>query len=202
MNKVSLAVSIFILSCGAAHADNTGWYAGINFGASRTGMSGKDLNGALANLGVPGASTTLHTTDKSIGLEIGNRMTNNFGFEAAILSLGQFKYEATTPNGPVNGKYKARAASIAAVGFIPFTPNLSLYGKGGVHYNTADLSVSTKTGNTESRAGWLAGVGLRYDFDGSLYARVGWDHYAKVGQNGATGGGSVAILGVALGMRF
>jgi len=202
MKKVSLAVAVFILSCGAARADNTGWYAGINAGASRTGMSGQDVNGALANNGVPGASTTLHTTDKAVGIELGNRFSNNFAVEGGLVSLGQFKYEATSPSGPVNGKYKAHAVSLAAVGLIPFTPSLSFYGKGGVHYNTADLSISTRSGNTESRTGWLAGVGLRYDFEGSLYTRVGWDHYAKVGQNGSTGGGAIDLFQVALGMRF
>jgi opacity protein-like surface antigen len=102
----------------------------------------------------------------------------------------------------VSGKYKAAAASLAGVGLIPFTPNLSLYGKAGLHYNTVDLSASTKTSNSESRAGWLAGVGLRYDFEGSLYTRVGWEHYAKVGENGATGGGSIDLLQIAIGMRF
>jgi len=202
MKKFALAAAVFILSCGAARADNLGWYAGINAGARRTGMSGQDLNGALANNGAPGAATTLHTTDKAIGIELGYRMSNNFGVEGGLASLGQFKYEATTPSGPVSGKYKARAASLAALGFIPFTPNWSLYGKAGVHYNTADLSMSTKSGNTESRTGWLAGVGVRYDFEGSLYTRVGWDHYAKVGQNGSTGGGAIDLFQVALGMRF
>jgi len=202
MKKFALAAAVFILSCSAARADNLGWYAGINAGASRTGMSGQDLNGALANNGAPGASTTLHTTDKAVGIELGYRMSNNFGVEGGYTSLGQFKYESTTPAGPVTGKYKARAASLAALGFIPFSPSWSLYGKAGFHYNTADLNMSTKSGNTESRMGWLAGVGVRYDFEGSLYTRVGWDHYAKVGQNGQTGGGAIDLFEVALGMRF
>src|SRR5438270_7126115 len=108
----------------------------MNAAASRTGMSGQDVNGALSNNGVPGASTTLHTTDKSVGFEIGNRMSNNFAVEGGLVSLGQFKYEATSPSGPVSGKYKAHAVSLAAVGLFPFTPNWSFYGKGGVHYNT------------------------------------------------------------------
>ena len=202
MKRIGLAATVFILSCGAAHAQNTGWYAGVNAGASRLGTTGQDINGALANMGIANASTTLHNTDKSVGLELGYRMSNNFAVEAGYASLGVFKYESTTAVGNVSGKYKARAGSLAAVGLIPFTPNWSVYAKGGVHYNTVDLSASTKSGNTESRTGWLAGLGLRYDFDGGLYTRFGWEHYAKVGQNGATGGGSIELLQVALGMRF
>ena len=202
MKRITFAAGLLIVSCGLANAQTTGWYAGVNAAASRTGMSGKDINGVLANMGIANASTTLHDTDKSVGLELGYRMSNNLAVEAGIVSLGTFKYESSTPTGAVNGKYKARAASLAAVGFVPFTPNWSIYGKGGVHYNTVDFSASTHAGNTESRAGWLAGLGLRYDFDGGLYTRAGWEHYAKVGENGSTGGGSIELLQLAIGMRF
>src|SRR6266850_5645648 len=95
MKKFALAGAVFILSCGSAAAQSTGWYAGVNLAASRLGMTGKDINGALANQGINNPSTTLHTTDKAAGLEIGYRMSPNFGVEGAYEYLGSFKYESS-----------------------------------------------------------------------------------------------------------
>jgi opacity protein-like surface antigen len=208
MKKIALAVTVFILTCGSAAAQSTGWYAGLNVAATRLGMTGKDINGALMNQGISNPSTNLHTNDKAAGLEIGYRMSPNFGVEGALEYLGSYKYESTAAATTVSGKYRAQAASLSALGFIPFTPSLSFYGKGGVHYNTVDLNASSSnsavpvSGKSESRAGWLAGIGLRYDFDGGVYTRVGWDHYARVGQNGETGATAIELLQVAVGMRF
>ncbi|MBV9189593.1 MAG: outer membrane beta-barrel protein [Betaproteobacteria bacterium] len=208
MNKASLAVAVLILSCGAARADNTGWYAGINAGASRLGMSGTDINGALANQGINGASTNLHTTDKAAGLEIGYRMSEHFGVEGGYEYLGKFKYDSTAGATTINGKYKAQALSLAALGFIPFSSSLSFYAKGGFQYNTVDLNASSSSaavpvsGKSESRAGWLAGLGLKYEFDNGVYTRVGWDHYAHVGVNGTTGTTAIDLFQVGLGMKF
>lgn len=208
MKKIALAVSVFILSCGSAAAQSSGWYAGVNLAASRLGMTGNDINGALANQGINNASTTLHTTDKAAGLEIGYRMSDNFAVEGAYEYLGTFKYESTAGAATVSGKYKARAASLAALGIVPFTPSWSFYAKGGFHYNTVDLNASSSSpavpvsGKSESRAGWLAGLGLRYDFDNGVYTRAGYEHYAKVGQNGTTGGTAIDLLQVAVGMKF
>ncbi len=208
MRRTAFAASIFILWCAAASAQTTGWYAGVNAGASRLGVTGKDINGALADQGIANASTTLHTTDKNVGLEAGYRMSDHLAVEAAYESLGIFKYESTTATSKISGKYKARAASLAALGIVPLAPGWSFYGKAGLHYNTVDLNASSSStttpvsGKSESGGGWLAGVGVRYDFEGGLYTRVGWDHYARVGQNGTTGGGSIDLLQLALGMRF
>jgi len=208
MKKFALAAAVFILSCGSAAAQSTGWYAGINVAASRVGMTGSDINGALVNQGVANPSTTLHTTDKAAGFEIGYRMSDNFAVEGGYEYLGNFKYESTAGTTTIKGDYRAQAVSLAALGFIPFTPNWSLYAKGGLHYNTADLGASSSSaavpvsGKSESRAGWLAGAGIRYDFDGGIYTRVGWDHYARIGQNGATGATAIDLLQIAVGMKF
>lgn len=208
MKKVALAVAVFILSCGSAAAQTSGWYAGISLAASRTNMTEKEINGALANQGVNNASTTLHTTDKAAGLEVGYRMSDRFAVEGGYVSLGNFKYDSIAGAATINGKYKAGAASLAAVGFVPFTPNWSIYAKGGFHYNTVDLKASSSSpavpvsGKSESRIGWLAGLGLRYDFDGGVYARVGLERYSRVGVGGVTGTTGIDLLQVAVGMGF
>ena len=206
--KIALAVSVFILSCGSAAAQSSGWYGGVNVAASRLGMTGNDINGALANQGIANASTTLHTTDKAAGVEIGYRMGDHLAVEGAYEYLGSFKYDSTAGAATISGKYKARAASLAALGIVPFTPNWSFYAKGGLHYNTVDLNASSSSaavpvsGKSESRAGWLAGLGIRFDFDNGVYTRAGLERYAKLGQNGATGAAAVDLLQVAVGMKF
>src|SRR5579859_7403141 len=112
MKKTALAVSALMSWSGlvSAQSIDNPWYAGVNVAGSRLGVSGKEINGALTNQGIT-ASSTVHSTDKSLGAEAGYRFNANFAAEVAYESLGAFRYDSTTANSTINGKYKADALS-------------------------------------------------------------------------------------------
>ena len=205
-NKLIVGMAL-ALSSGLASAQSAGWYGGLDLGYSRLGLSGGDIDGALANQGIAGSSS-IDNGDKSYGLSGGYRFNRNFAAEAAWESLGSYSYSSTTPTDTIHGKFKAGAFSLAGVGLYPFTPNWSVYGKLGLARTSAKLEASSSTGasavsgTSHSGTNWLLGAGLRYDFDGGCFTKLGWDRYQNVGDETSTGKASIDLYQLGVGMRF
>ena len=209
MNKKAIAAFALMLSSelvAAQSADKAGWYAGLDLGRSRLGMSGADIDGALANQGV-GGSASVDRSDTGFGINGGYRFNRNFAVEAAWERLGDFSYSSNTGSDTIDGKFKANALSLAGLGIYPLTPNWSVYGKAGLARTSVDLEASPETGATavsnQSHAGvgWLLGAGLTYDFSGGVFTKLGWDHYASVG-DASTGQSAIDMYSLGVGMRF
>jgi OmpA-OmpF porin, OOP family len=210
MIKKSIAALSVALSTGlgTAHAaePTAGWYAGLDLGRSRLGMSGGDIDGALANQGVAGSSS-IDKSDTSYGINGGFRFNRNFAVEAAWERLGDFSYNSNTGTDTIDGKFKASALSLAGVGILPLAPSWSLYGKAGLARTTVDLDANSETGATavsnqsHDRIGGLIGAGVTYDFNGGVFTKLGWDHYAKVGDD-STGETSINTYSLGVGIRF
>jgi len=207
-NKLILAAAL-ALSSGVASAqsgEKEGWYAGLDLGYSRLGVSGSDVDGALANQGVAG-STSIDQSDKSYGVSGGYRLNRNFAAEMAWESLGSYSYSSPSATDTINGKLKASALSLSALGIYPFSRNWSAYGKLGVTRTSTDLTASSTTGASavsnasSSSTGWLLGAGLTYDFDSGYYVKGGWDRYDHVG-DASTGKGSIDLYQIGVGMHF
>jgi OOP family OmpA-OmpF porin len=207
--KKKLVAAVLALSSGVAaaqSAEKTGWYAGLDLGYSRLGLSGGDIDGALANQGFAG-STSIDQSDKSYGINGGFRINRNFAAELAWESLGSYAYNSPGATDTINGKLKASAVSLSALGFYPFTRNWSAYGKLGVARTSTDLSAGSSTGASAvsnasgSGTGLLLGAGLAYDFDGGYYVKGGWDRYDHVG-DASTGKGSIDLYQIGVGMHF
>lgn len=210
MVKKAIAAAAVVFSSGIAQAyaadARPGWYAGLDLGVGRSGVSGSDVDGALANQGISGSSS-LDKSGTAFGINGGYRLNRNFAVEAAWDRLGTFDYSSSTGADTISGKYEANALSLAGVGFYPLTSAWSLYGKAGLAMTDAKLSASSGTGatpvgeNSHTGTGLLIGAGVTYDFDPSYFAKAGWDHYAHVG-DASTASGSFDTYMVGVGMRF
>lgn len=210
MYKKALAAIAVVFSSGLAHAQGveakTGWYAGLDLGAGRTGISGSDIDGTLANQGVAGSSS-IDKSGTAFGINGGYRLNRNFAVEAAWERLGSFDYSSSAGTDTINGKLEADALSLAGVGFYPLSSAWSLYGKAGLAMTDAKLSANSGTGATpvggasHTGTGLLVGAGVTYDFNPGFFAKAGWDHYAHVG-DASTGSGDVDAYLLGVGMRF
>jgi OOP family OmpA-OmpF porin len=210
MYKKAIAAVAVVFSSTLAHAQGTeaktGWYAGLDLGAGRTGLSGSDIDGTLANQGVAGSSS-IDKSGTAFGINGGYRLNRNFGVEAAWERLGSFDYRSSAGADTINGKLEANALSLAGVGFYPLTSAWSLYGKAGLAMTDAKLSASSASGATpvgshsHTGSGLLIGAGVTYDFNPGYFAKAGWDHYAKVG-DASTGSADVDTYLLGVGMRF
>ena len=210
MYKQAFAVIALALSSGLAAAQSTvakpGFYAGLDLGRSRLGLSGGDIDGALANQGIA-SSTSSDTGHTAFDINAGYRFNRNWGVEAAYTHFGEFNFNSTTATDTLGGTYKANALSLAGLGYLPLTPNWSVYGKAGLARTSADLDVSSASGTTavsnQSHSGTslLFGAGLQYDISSTYYAKAGWDHFNSVGGD-MTGKGDINVYTVGAGMRF
>lgn len=209
MYKRAIAAAAFVVSSGVAHAqsaDKAGWYAGLDIGRSRLSMNGSDIDSAFGNQGIA-TSTSLDQTDTGYGLNAGYRFNPYFALEGGYMYLGNFNYSASTGTDTIDGKYKASALSLAGVGFYPFSPQWSVYGKAGLTRTDAKLEASSESGLTPTEntsrngTGLLVGAGVMWDFDRSFFAKAGWDRYTKVGDS-STGNGPVDLYLLGIGMRF
>jgi OOP family OmpA-OmpF porin len=211
VKKNAIAAFALAISSGLASAQGyepkAGWYAGLDLGRSRLGMGGADIDGALANQGLAGSSS-VDQSDTAFGINGGYRFNRNFAVEAAWERLGDFAYSSNTGTDTIDGKFKANALSLAGVGIYPLTPNWSVYGKAGLAHTSVDLEASSQTGATavsnqsHSGTGLLVGAGVTYDLSGGVFTKLGWDHYASVGDSASTGQGSIDLYSVGIGMRF
>ena len=176
-----LIFALLALGASAAHAQETGWYAGLDLGRSRL----SDVN----------IGDSLKRDDTALGFDLGYRVNRNFALEGAYTDLGQFHYSSDS----FDGDYRAKSVSLAALGILPLQSSWSLYGKAGIARTEAKVGAPAET--SDSGNGLLAGAGVLYDVNRNVYAKAGWDHYADVGSD-ATGKGSIDLYSVGVGYRF
>jgi OmpA-OmpF porin, OOP family len=178
--KVAVAAAL-VLGTSVAAAQEAGWYGGLDLGSSH--LSGIDIG------------TMLDRSDTGVGVDLGYRLNRNFALEGAYTDAGKFHF--STPTG--DGDFHPKAASLSAVGILPLQANWSLYGKAGIARTETKVGAPFDTSDT--RDGLLAGAGAAYDFNRNVYAKLGWDHYDKVGTD-ATGEGHLDLYSVGVGYRF
>jgi outer membrane immunogenic protein len=191
----------------------TGWYAGVNIGGAwdaKTTATFAPANAATAILFDGTFPTALSPDPKGLigGGQIGYDWQISqwlLGLEADFQGSG---YKGTASIAPFNffntsieqhsdwfGTFRAR------LGFLP-TPNLLIYGTGGLAYGQTEVSFSTiPVGMTlatcpanftcavgaslSTRAGWAAGAGLEYMFSQHWTARAEY-LYVDLGSQAVT----------------
>lgn len=186
------------------------WYGGLDISRAHTGLSGSDIDHAFAGQGIT-STTSLDRSNTGWGTNLGYRFGPNFALEGGYADLGKSSYTsaATAPAvDSLQGNFRAHAWWFAPVGTYPLSDRWALLGKAGLTHVSADLSASSITGATapssssRSNAGWLLGIGTSYDFTRSVYAKVEWDRFGRVGDPNTTGRSDSDQLGVGIGVRL
>ena len=110
--------------------------------------------------------------------------TPNFGIEVGYRDLGDF------------GGLKANAISAAGLWMVPMNDRLDFYVKVGIAQTEAEVGRFS-----DSRTAALVGLGFQYDLATSVFGRLSWERYPKVGGS-STGEGNIDIFALGLGVRF
>lgn len=184
-----------------------GFYFGGDVSQSK-GPGGGDIDSSFANQGIPGTSTSVDNNQTGWGLNLGYRFHRNWAAELGYREFGKFDYTTTAPGGTISGSYKANAWSASGLYLLPLgTSPFTLYGKLGLTRTDISRTVDsqspgmTASGASGNRTGWLAGLGATYDFTSQWYAKAGWDHYDRVG-NDSTGKTDIDTFSLGVGLRF
>ena len=170
-------------------------------------------NGAIdASVRAAGALTSNTTSDEKVSawkLAVGYQFNRNFALELSYADFDNFKLETVTtgPAGVANGRIDGKAYSLDAIGIIPVSANVDLFGRLGFHRWDVDTRVAaviggaTATANaSENGTDWKFGLGARWNFNRNLGLQLEWERFNDVGDANATGRSDVDL--VTLGLRW
>jgi OOP family OmpA-OmpF porin len=206
---ISFVASVAILSMQAAHAQNTGWYAGANAGATNAKQTDGGLNGAFANQGIT-ADTSLDKRDSIYSLDLGYQFHRNFAVEGSYVDLGKYNFNSniSTPAADTaSGNYRVKGWTASAVGILPLDNGFSAYGKLGAVFADTKFNASSDTGATaigdtsKSSTRPLYGLGLGYDFTKQIVGKAEWTRYDGLG-NSDTGKSNIDTYTVGVAYKF
>ncbi|TWG92827.1 OOP family OmpA-OmpF porin [Luteimonas sp. J16] len=131
-----------------AHAQDTGWYAGVGAGQALVDERGYD------------------DEDAAFSVFGGYQFHRNFALELGYTDFGKLE-----PRGE-GANLEASSVSLAAVGILPFTEKFSGYAKAGLQRWDIDGSLPGLTGTTSGDGtDPLYGLGLQYRFTDAVALR-------------------------------
>lgn len=176
------------LGAGAAMAEQpAGWYGGASVGRSAATIDDVSIRAGLASSGLGTASLDERDRDTGYKLFGGYQFNQHLGVEAGLFDLGSFGYTARTiPTGTLGGDIRIKGLNLDLVGTLPITDKLSLVGRAGVAHSrtrgrfdaTGAATVPYGSSSPSARATLpKLGVGMAYQFTGSLSVRLEAERY-------------------------
>lgn len=167
--KKTLAIALLSATAATAFAADSGFYAGVNLGQSRSGNP------------YPGMSQT-KSSDTAVGVLAGYQFSKNVGVEAFYTDAG--KYQVADNAGSLSGK--TNALGLAAVGTLPLSDAFSMYAKLGYAQTKGSSAFTAAPGSrnqsldvgSATRSAATYGLGGVYNVSPALGIRFGWDRYA------------------------
>lgn len=167
-----------------------GWYIGLAIGQSKV----QDFcDGAPSNI-------TCEDTDGTARIFGGYQLNPNLALELGSAYLGEFT--ARGPGGFVT--VEASALDFVAVGLLPVSPQVSLYGKAGLYRSVTEANISTVTVRRnieETNNGFTFGFGVSFNVTPQFSIRGEWQKYQDVG-GGDIGESDVDVLSIGVMYRF
>jgi OmpA-like transmembrane domain len=176
---VALVASNLLVSIASA----SGFYAGAEFG----GSSVPDMKGsafrAMVNSGYSSTTVSQDTGSGQAAVFAGQWVTDNFGWEASLVSLGSIRGRIAANNGTstifTSYRYSAGAISLAAMGGINVAARGKIFFKAGAYGASVTYDGPTST-VTAHGAGPMIGGGFSYVVMKHLTARVEAANYIGV----------------------
>lgn len=205
--RTSVTLAIAALAAVAAPlavAQDTGWYAGGNIGATRATIDDARIQNRLLANGF--ATTSIADDERSAGFKLygGYRLNRYFAVEGGYFRLGDFGYTATTvPAGTLTGNMKVQGLNLDLVGIVPLGERFEVFGRVGAAYaQTRDrftgtgAVIVTNPNPRKNDTNLKLGVGMGYRFSDTLAMRIEAERYRI---NDAVGNkGDVDMLSVGL----
>lgn len=187
-------LALTLLASPMAMAES-GWYLGLNVGASLSTIDDERITSSL--LGAGFTTTSIHDDDGDVGYKIygGYQFNKYLALELGFFSLGEFAFDAkTTPEGTLRGNIKLRGGNLDVVGILPLIKELSLFARVGLNVHQAQDHFAT-TGAVHvakpNRNEWMAnvkfGLGVQVNVTESFGMRGEWERFRVADGVGNTG---------------
>lgn len=194
----------------AQATDDKGWYGGVAVGGARN----KFETDTLAIVGSTASSMAKDDTAGAFALAIGYDFSRNWAIEAGYLDYGNFSARRASTAGAVgtaNATIDTNAWTLQGIGKFPLENQFYLFGKAGLAQTRTESNISTtggvalaagpSTNPKRSKAGFVFGAGIGYDFSRSIGLRLDYTRLSDVG-NKETGKGDIDTWTAGLKFRF
>jgi len=184
-----MSLSLLVAST-CAMADD--WYVVGEVTHSKTKLDTSASNTALTTAGATGLVTSNGKDNgNQVRLQLGYKVNPNFAVEAGYIDFGKAKFTSTYTGGTADGTVKAGGIDVAALGILPVTDSLSVFGKAGIVAAQVKSSLSatglTSPGDTKSNVvAPLLGLGVSYKISDNTDLRAEYDHVSKLGKSDKT----------------
>ena len=182
----------------AQQAQDSGFYAGGALGQAKA----KDACSGITGAGFTGGCDDKDTAWKIFG---GYQFNRHFGAEVGYVDLGEFTANGTIAGAPASASAEAKGFEVVGVGMIPFTQQLSAYGKAGLFRWDVDSRATAgaaSAGGGDKGTDFTYGVGLKYDFTRNLAGRLEFQRYNNVGEASTTGQSDVNLWTLGVAFKF
>ena len=175
-----------------------GFYGGVAVGQAKF----KDGCTGITGTGFAGGCDDKDTAWKVFG---GYQFHRNVAVELGYVDFGEATASGTLFGVPATASADAKALELTAVGILPFTQQLSAYGKAGAYRWDVDARATAgaaAAGGGDDGTDFTYGVGLKYDFTRNLAARVEYQRYNDLGNSNTTGQSDVNMWSLGLMFKF
>ena len=192
-----------------AVAGDSNWYVGGNIGQSRAKIDDARVTTQLLGAGSTTTSITNDNSDNAYKFFGGYQFNRNFALEAGYFDLGQFSFTSTTlAPGTLVGNIKLRGLNFDAIGTLPITEKFSAFGRAGLNYaqtrdnftSTGAVAAPANPNPSKYDMNYKFGLGIQYDFTGSLGMRTEAERYRV--NDGIGNRGDVNMYSLGLVYRF
>ena len=173
----------------SAHAANDYWYSGLGVGYSLVRFFPSDFSSGGATANCNPCTDSKKEFDAGFKGFLGYQINRNWAAEVSYVSLGKFQYKYTSANVTQQDDYKVTGWGFSAVPTVPFTNNLSLYGRLGVFFSQARINFynaglivgNNGKGVIGDGTSLLSGFGLQYFLGGENGFRIEYENFGQVG---------------------
>ena len=189
ITQIKVTALTAMLSC--SYGVSAAPYVGFSIGQATIDDACDDIN-------IPGVSCD--DSDTSFKIYGGSKVNKNFGFEIAYVDMGQ----AELTDGVTTIKYEATGFNFSALGIIPVSNNVDIFGKAGLMLWDAEASISAPFNVSEDDNGTdiTFGVGINFNASEKFAIRAEFEKFNNVGDEDTTGESSVTVLTVGAIMYF
>ena len=183
---------------------DSGWYGAMTLGVSSYGNSQEDEDNIQSQLASQGIQADVHVDDNpgAFMLGLGYHFSENFALEASYLDLGDATahVHVFSPGDYFLTEHlDASGVSLDAIGLMPVSEHVSLFGKLGVFSYTLDDSIDSDVPvgpqpPNASGTTWDIGLGVQIRFTGRVGMRAGFTSYHGVGDENTTGKQNIGLV--------
>lgn len=182
---------------GAALAADSGFYGAFDIGQSKA----KDACTPEAGVTL----TSCDDKDTAYRIGVGYQFNQNFGLEASYVDFGKADASGTVLGVPATGEAEVAALQLSATGTLPVSESFAIIGKLGIARTDVDVSGAALgvTANASDNSTELTyGIGVRYNINKTMAARIQYEDFGKVGDDATTGTSKLTLLSVGLTFGF